>query len=144
MSSFRYALEIFAPPERVWEALLQIENWPEWTPTVTRLERLDSGPLALGSRARIWQPGLMTNTWRVTALDPHARLFVWEASRPGVRVIARHLVGLAPGGSTYLTLELLYRGLLGAIMAVRLKHLNWEYLTKEAQGLKAFCESYLV
>ncbi|HEX4283773.1 MAG TPA: SRPBCC family protein [Terracidiphilus sp.] len=142
MSSFRYAVEIFASPERVWEVLLEVERWPEWTPTVTRVARLDAGPLALGSRTRVWQPRLMTNVWRVSALDPQARIFVWETSRPGIRVIARHHAHLAPGGSTHLTLELIYKGILGMLMAVQLKHLNWEYLTQEAQGIKAFCEQY--
>lgn len=143
MSSFRYAVEIFATPDQVWEALTDVDRWPEWTPTVLRVDRLDSGPLTLGSRAKLWQPKLMPAVWRVTALDPHARIFVWEVSRPGVRVIARHHAELAPGGSTYLTLELAYRGLIGRFMAMQLKHLNWDYLTREAQGLKRHCEEHL-
>ncbi len=61
-----------------------------------------------------------------------------------MQVIARHHAELAPGGSTRLTLELAYRGLFGRLMAIQLKHLNWDYLTREAKGLKAHCESYLV
>jgi uncharacterized membrane protein len=142
MSSFRYRAEIFAPPDHVWNVLIDVERWPQWTPTVTRVARLDSGPLALGSRTRLWQPKLMSAVWKVTARDDQARLFVWEAFRPGVRVIARHHAELAPGGSTLLTLELAYRGLLGRLMALQLKDLNWDYLTKEAKGLKAHCEDF--
>lgn len=142
MSSFRYRAEIFAAPDRVWDVLIDIERWPEWTPTVTRVARLDSGALAFGSRIRLWQPKLIPAVWKVTACDGQARLFVWETSRPGVRVIGRHHAELASGGSTLLTLELAYRGILGPLIAMQFKHLNWDYLTREAQGLKARCEQF--
>lgn len=143
MSTFRYSAEIFSSPEFVWKVLIDVERWPEWTPTVTRVERLEAGALALGSRTRIWQPGLMTTVWEVTELDPATGTFIWRTGRPGVKVIAVHDIKPAPGGSTYLTLALTYGGLLGPFMAMQLKHLNWEYLTREAQGLKARCEQSL-
>lgn len=142
MSSFRYSVEIFATPDHVWDVLIDVERWPQWTPTVTQVARLDAGPIVLGSRTKLWQPKLIPTIWQVTACDAQARIFVWEANRPGVRVVARHHAELAPGGSTHLTLELVYRGLLGRIIAMQLKHLNWDYLTKEAQGLKRHCEQF--
>jgi carbon monoxide dehydrogenase subunit G len=45
-SVFSVTVEIPAPPDRVWAVLADIERWPEWTPTVTRIQRLDRGPLA--------------------------------------------------------------------------------------------------
>jgi uncharacterized membrane protein len=140
MPTFRYLAEIFAHPEKVWEVLVDLEHWPQWTPTVTRVARLETGPLTVGSRARIWQPRLMTTVWRVTTLDANAGIFIWQTGRPGIRITASHHVEHAAGGSTRLTLTLHYGGLLGPLMAWQLKHLNWEYLTKEAQGLKRHCE----
>jgi uncharacterized protein YndB with AHSA1/START domain len=140
MSTFRYTVEVFASPQRVWETLVDVERWPEWTPTVTRAERLEPGPLALGSRTKLWQPQLMTTAWRVTALDSNAGVFIWETSRPGVKVIATHRVEPTQGG-VRLSLALEYKGILGGLMAIQLKDLNWDYLTKEAQGLKARCEA---
>ena len=142
MSSFRYRAEIFAAPDHVWDVLIDVERWPQWTPTVTRVARLDADPLVVGSRTKLWQPKLMPAVWKVTARDDQARIFVWEASRPGIRVIARHHVELGPGGSSLLTLELAYRGLVGWLMGVQLKNLNWDYLTKEAKGLKRHCENF--
>jgi uncharacterized membrane protein len=139
MSSFQYAVDVFAPFERVWTVLVDVERWPQWTPTVTRVERLESGALAIGSRTKIWQPGLMANTWRVTALDEGIGVFTWETSRPGIKIVATHRASVTPEG-VRVTLALDYKGLLGALMAWQLKDLNWDYLTKEGQGLKARCE----
>ena len=63
MSDFRYEVEIRVSPARVWAVLLDVERWPEWTTSVTRVQRMDLGPLTLGSRTRIWQPRLMPAVW---------------------------------------------------------------------------------
>lgn len=140
MSSFHYSVDIYAPTELVWRVLVDVERWQQWTPTVTGVERLESGPLAIGSRTKIWQPKLMANTWRVTALDERIGVFTWETSRPGIQVIGTHRVSAIPEG-VRVTLALDYRGLLGALMAWQLKDLNWNYLTREGQGLKGRCEA---
>jgi len=36
-------VDIAAPPGGVWAVIADVERWPEWTPTVTRLQRLDRG-----------------------------------------------------------------------------------------------------
>jgi uncharacterized membrane protein len=140
MSNFRLVVEIFAPPERVWAVMLDVERWPEWTPTVTSAKRLEDGPLALGGRTKLVQPKLLPAVWRVTELDPRTGLFTWVTGRPGIKVTASHMVERTLDGSR-VTNVLLYSGLLGALMARQLKQLNWDYLTAEAQGLKQRCES---
>ena len=98
MTDFAVAVEISAPPDRVWAVMSDIEAWPEWTPTVTRVELLDPGPLAVGQRARVLQPRLPAALWRITALEP-GRSFTWVTRSPGVVVTARHSVEPAEGGS---------------------------------------------
>jgi uncharacterized membrane protein len=139
MTDFSYAVEIFALPERIWEVLVDVERWPEWTPTVTRVERLDTGPLAIGSRTKIWQPRLMATAWQVTEIGERVGIFTWETSRPGIRVIATHRLEPTSDG-VRVTLTLDYKGILGPLMAWQLKALNWDYITREAQGLKRRCE----
>jgi uncharacterized protein YndB with AHSA1/START domain len=56
MTRLESVIDIQASPERVWEILVDVERWPEWTPTVLSVQREDSGALSVGSRAYIRQP----------------------------------------------------------------------------------------
>jgi uncharacterized protein YndB with AHSA1/START domain len=134
MRDFSITVDIAALPERVWAVMSDIERWPEWTPTVTRIERLDRGPLAVGSRARIRQPKLLPAIWEVTALQD-GRSFGWVTRSPGVLVTAKH--GVAPAGAgTRASLSLRFTGLLGGLVARVTQGLNERYLALEAEGLR--------
>ena len=139
MPNFEYQVEIFAATARIWSTWMDVEHWPDWTPTVNSAKRLDPGPLAVGARTRILQPKLMPAVWRVTHLDEPAGIFIWTTGRPGIKVSATHRVEPMSGGSR-VTLALTYAGLLGPLIARQLKSLNWDYLTREAHGLRAHCE----
>ena len=58
---------IARPPRDVFAALVDVERYPEWliASGIVRVERLDPGPLAAGSRLRIAQ----TVAGRSTVLD---------------------------------------------------------------------------
>ena len=134
MTDFALAVEISAPPDRVWAVMSDIEAWPEWTPTVTRVELLDPGPLAVGQRARVLQPRLPAAVWRITALEP-GRSFTWVTRSPGVVVTARHSVEPAEGGSRA-HLALHFGGMLGPLVARITRGLNTRYLGLETAGLR--------
>ena len=112
-----------------------IERWPEWTSTVTSIVRLDRGPLAVGSRARIRQPKLPPALWKVTELDERGRSFTWVNRGPGIRVAARHWVEPSGSGSRA-TLSIEFSKLLGPLIARLTRGLNERYLAIEAKGLK--------
>ena len=134
MTHFSIAVDIQAPPGRVWAVLRDIEHWPEWTPTVTSIQRVDRSPLTLGSRARIRQPKLLPAEWQVSELE-EGRSFTWVSRSPGVRVTARHGVEATQGGSQP-TLSLQFSGLLGPLVARLTRSLSERYLALEARGLK--------
>ena len=55
---FMATIDVAAPAQLVYEVYTDVERWPEWAASVTSVERLDQGPLRVGSRARIKQPRL--------------------------------------------------------------------------------------
>jgi len=140
MSDFRYAVEIRVSPSRVWSVLLDVERWPEWTTSVTRIQRMEVGPLTLGSRTRIWQPRLMPAVWRVSSLDERRCIFAWTTRTFGAKIIGRHQIEAVKNHSR-LTLSLDYTGPLSTIIARIYRDLIWDYLTREGNGLKNFCEN---
>ena len=84
--------------------LLDVERWPEWTTSVSKVQRMDIGPLTLGSRTRIWQPKLMPAVWQVTSLDEQRHIFAWTTHTFGIKIIARHQVD-AIGARSRVTLS---------------------------------------
>lgn len=139
MASFSISVDIQAPPARVFAVMTAIEQWPDWTATVTSVRQLDPGPLAVGTRAAIRQPRLPPARWKVTAIDA-GRGFTWVTRSPGVVITARHVVEPTPSGSRA-TLSLDFDGLFGPFVAWLTGSLNRRYLGIEAAGLKRRSEA---
>jgi uncharacterized membrane protein len=137
MTHFSITVEIPEPIDRVWAILADIERWPEWTPTVTGIHRLDQGPLAVGSRFRVSQPRLPPTTWQVSEPQP-GRRFIWITRRPGVCVAGKHRVEPTLRG-TRVVLSLQYSGLIGVLVGRLTRGLNQRYLALEARGLHERC-----
>jgi uncharacterized protein YndB with AHSA1/START domain len=130
---FKTTRHIDAPTQPVWEVLLDVARWPEWTPTIDSIERLDHGPFGVGSRARVRQPRLPRAVWEVTEVVD-GRSFTWEANGPGMNTIARHEVVPDAGGSK-LTLSIEQTGPMGAVAAVIWRRLTQRYIELEAESL---------
>ena len=138
MTDFSFVVDIKAPADRVLAVLCDVERWPEWTSTMTSVRRMDDGPFAVGSRARVRQPKLLPAVWQVTELDGR-RSFTWVTRSPGVQIEAGHLVE-ADGAGSRVTLTLEFSGLLGPLVARLYRSLNQRYLATEARGLRERCE----
>jgi uncharacterized protein YndB with AHSA1/START domain len=133
-----HALHIDAPPESVWRVTVDIERWPEWTPTVTSATRLDSGALRLGSRARLSQPMQPPGEWVVTRFEP-MRAFAWETHRRGLRMCGTH--ELHPeGNGTGNVLHVDAEGVLAVLLWPLLRVALRRALADENRGLKQRCE----
>ncbi len=131
--SLSIVVDIPAPADRVWAVMADVERWPEWTPTVTRLQRLDRGPFAVGSRIRIRQPKLPAAVWEVSELQK-GRSFTWVSGRPGIRVTAEHGVEPTARG-TRATLSVRFSGVLAPLVARLTGKLTQRYLALEAKAL---------
>ena len=133
------SIGVEAPVDRVWEVLRDVERWPEWASTVTSVRRLDDGPLAVGSKARIEQPRIPPTEYVVTELEP-GRSFTWVATGPGVRTTARHRLEQLDGGRTRVTLAVEQGGPVGSVVGRFYRRLTDRYLATEAAGIKARSE----
>lgn len=136
---FEASIRIDATPQQVWEIYADVERWPEWTRSVTSVERLDIGPFAVGSRARVRQPRLPTTVWTVTELIAGSH-FLWEAKGPGLTTIGGHLVE-ADRDDARATARLDQHGPGGAVIGRLTASLTRRYLDLEVAGLKARVES---
>ena len=141
MKQFSVSIDIQAPPERVHAVMTDVDRWPEWTPTVTKSERLTPGPFTVGSRIRVHQPGFPPAVWRVSEIVA-GRGFVWVSSGPGMLVTARHSVEPREGGSR-VTLTIQYDGVLGPLFGWLTRDVNDRYIALEAKGLKSRSEAEL-
>jgi uncharacterized protein YndB with AHSA1/START domain len=135
----RTSIDVAAPPDRVWEVLVDVERWPEWTDSVTSVRSLDPGPLAVGARVEISQPRIPTGTYTVTALDPGSA-FTWEQRQPGSTVSAHHECIPLPDGGTRFELRVVMGGAVGGVVGRLYRKLTERYLAMEAAGLKARAE----
>ncbi len=132
-------ISIACPSERVWQTTIEIEDWPNWTPTVTKAVRLDTGPFGTGSEARLKQPGQAETTWRVTDFeDGHA--FVWAAKVNGISMVAGHEITKTPQGCDS-TLTIHVSGLATLLLWPVLKITVGRAIALENRSLKAWCEN---
>jgi uncharacterized membrane protein len=130
---FSTSRHIEAPPDQVWEVLFDVARWPEWTPTVDSVERLDDGPVRVGSRARLRQPKLPRAEWEVTEVVD-GRSFTWEAKGPGMKTIGRHEVE-SDGAGSVVRLSIEQTGPMGAVAALVWRGLTQRYIELEAESL---------
>jgi uncharacterized membrane protein len=137
---FESSIDIAAPAERIFAIYSDVERWPEWLRTVTSVERLDEGPLRVGSRTRIRQPRLPVAVWEVSEIVPD-RSFIWVARGPGIVTTGSHVVTPLDGDKAKATASLEQAGLLGPLMGRLTKRLTDEYLETEVRSLKARCEA---
>jgi hypothetical protein len=136
----RTRIDVAASPDRVWEVLVDVRRWPEWTDSVSSVRSLDSGPLALGSRVEISQPRIPTGTYTVTALESGSS-FTWEQRQPGSTVAAIHECTQLPDGGTRVDLKVVMSGAIGGVVGRIYRKLTKQYLAMEAAGLKARAEA---
>jgi uncharacterized membrane protein len=134
-----HELVIDASVEQVWALTIDVESWPTTTPTMTSVERLDDGPLRVGSTARIKQPGQRSRVWTVTALEPE-RLFVWETKVFGTRMAGSHrLERVADGCRNILAVEL--SGGPAKLLEAMLKGQLRKAITTENEGFRVAAEA---
>jgi len=130
---------ISATPTQTWLVYSEVVQWPEWMPTVTRVDALDSRELKLGARYRISQPKLHTTIWSITELTPPYS-FSWKSRSSGICVEGRHTIDEISPAETRATSRIVLSGPLNWLAAMFLGRLTQDYLSREPAALKRTVE----
>jgi uncharacterized protein YndB with AHSA1/START domain len=133
------SIEVEAPAAVVWDVFSDVERWPEWTASVTRLVALDGPGIAVGRRFGIKQPRMPNLVWEVTAVEPGAS-WTWRQRSPGGTTLATHELEPQGDGRTLVRQRIDQRGPVGLAVGVAMRGLTRRYLALEAAGLKARSE----
>jgi uncharacterized membrane protein len=140
MTKVSTSLTINASQEAIWTILSDVSHWHEWTPTVTKVEVLDTPEIKLNNRYKVFQPKLRPAKWTVTLLTPPSN-FTWESKTPGMHMVAEHILISKGTNQTELTLTFTFNGWLGKLIGRMYGKTAENYIQTEAQSLKKRIES---
>jgi uncharacterized membrane protein len=132
-------VDIDAPASVVWAVFSDVEHWPEWTASVTRLVALDGPGISVGKRFEIKQPRMPKLVWEVTEVSP-GTAWTWVQRSPGGLTVAIHDVAAISDARTRVRQQIDQRGPVGALVGVLMRRMTKRYLDLEAAGLKARSE----
>jgi hypothetical protein len=140
MLTYESTVTITASRESIWAVIADVERWHEWTPTMTRVEPISSGPIGLGARFKVVQPKLRPAVWTVADFRPGYG-FTWESRYPGTRIVAEHWIYPSEGPGYNVSLRVGFGGLFGAVIGKLKGALTKAYLSQEAESLKRRVET---
>ena len=141
MARFERTIHIEAPASDVWAVMMDLEAWPAWASQFKRLERMDGGPVKVGSRVRVRPTRLPASVWLVTEYED-GRSFTWKSTAaPGVHLIGGH--ALTPDSrGTNAAFWLEATGILGRLLSPILHSTFFSRNTRNAtEGLKKRVEA---
>ncbi len=139
MTKFSTSITINSIQEATWKVLSDVAHWHEWTPTVTKVEVLNTPELKLGNRYKVFQPKLQPAEWTVTELTTSN--FTWESKAPGMHMVAEHIVKSVNANKSEVTLTFAFNGWLGNLISRMYGKMTTEYIQTEAQSLKKHVEN---
>ena len=138
---YRVSAAAGAPPAQVFRSFIDVERWPELSPSTRSIRRLDSGPIRVGSAAIVRQPGLPAARWRVTELEPD-RSFVWETKGPGYTTVGDHRVTPdSDGPGSTITITLRVHGPLAPVIDALMGRLARRHVDQELVGFRAAADA---
>lgn len=105
---FSERVPVGAPADVVGRIMCDVARWPQWTASVSTVERTATGPLTVGETVVVKQPKLPPSTWTVTKVGPTG--FEWASRSPGIRNVAGHWAADAGDGTCVAELTLSFAG----------------------------------
>lgn len=133
------SFHIDATPADAWAVLTDIERWPEWTDTITRMSAEAGAPLGIGARVHVESPDGRKTEWTVTEFD-EPRSLTWQM-RPAAGVIVSSGHTIVPeGDGARVTFVVSTRGWVGRILAPLVDRQLRPNLESEVAGFKMRAE----
>jgi uncharacterized protein YndB with AHSA1/START domain len=132
---------ITAPAEVVWRTISTVEKWPEWTPTMDQVDRLDEGEFRVGATVRVRQPSLPERTWTVTEVTP-GRSFTWTNDSAGLHLSADHVIVSEQDGKVEVLLTFVMSGFAAPLANLLSGRKVREMVNTEAASLTKWCEEH--
>ncbi len=129
---------IAALPNEVFNVLIDVCKWNQWTPSITDISILNNDRLRIGTKIKVLQPKLAPAIWTVKEIEFN-KLLTWEKASFGLRIISEHLI-LIGCNETTVVLRMTYQGPLAALAFMLFHSLTDSYMTMEINGLKRACE----
>lgn len=115
----------------LWSLLSDVDSWADLLPTIRQVTRLGNvGPIGVGARFEVKQPGLPTAVYEITSWEP-GRAFTWVSSAPGVQTTASHRLEPDPDG-TRLVLSIEWSGPLAWLIGLLLGAKTRRMIEQEA------------
>jgi hypothetical protein len=132
---------INADVDAVWNLLSDLERWDQMPPTMQKVTRVGAqGPVAVGDRFEVRQPGLPRAVYEITEWEPGTG-FAWTSSSPGVRTTATHELLRSEQGRTRLTLGITWTGPLSGLVRMLVGTKARRMVEQEADTFVALAES---
>ena len=137
--SYAGASSISAPPDRVWARLTDAASYPQWNPTVVRID----GTIALGQTIKLVSTLDPKRTFKlkVAELDPPRRM-VWSSGMPLGLFTGRRTFTLTPraDGGTDFAMEEVFSGPLAPMITKAIPDMT-ESFTEFSAALKSASEA---
>ena len=138
-------IDVGAPPEKVYDLIMDPNRLEEWVSIHHRLERAPNGPLKKGSEVTQWLKlagQKFKVRWTVVENDPCKRV-VWEGKGP-ITSHARVVYGFEPNGDgtrfSYTNEYDLPGGPLGRMAGSTVKRVTGKAVDGSLQNLKSLVE----
>lgn len=129
---------INASINEVYNVLINIEKWKDWTESINEISYISNPRFEIGNKVLIKQPKLFPAIWTITEITKN-KSFAWQTKTLGVSITAIHNLSTT-AEVTRVENKLIYKGMLAYFMFTLSSKLSEEYLTMEINGLKNVCE----
>ncbi len=134
-------VNIDAPLKVVWAVTEDVEHWPEWTPTVESIRRLDAEVFDIDSTAILKLPHLPSSVWTVVAFVKEKQ-FKWESKVLGINMVATHEMR-SVGTKTKSVIAIEMTALVVTLLEPLFRVFSQRMLEQENMGLKKRCEAQI-